>query len=92
MTGEPVPVSLLEAGDMIHVSHRHEPGCGRCLTRYATDAVVVGEPRRVGGRVVVHWREDPRLLGGTPAITGAIAFGPGERVIRIGHLEVRRAA
>jgi hypothetical protein len=92
MTGECVLARLLEAGDVIHVCHRHEAGCGRCLTHWQTDAVVTGKPRPVGGRVAVAWAEDARFLGGTARITGVSVFGPDECTLRIGHLEVRSAA
>jgi hypothetical protein len=88
MTGEPVPVWLLEAGDVIHVCHHHGSQCGGCLAHWATDAVVTGQPAPVAGRVAVKWAS-AHLPGARPAVTGINVFEPDEQVLRIGRLPVR---
>jgi hypothetical protein len=88
MTGEPVPVWLLEAGNVIHVCHHHDSQCGGCLAHWETNAVVTGQPAPVGGRVAVKWAS-AHLPGARPAVTGINVFEPDEQVLRIGRLPVR---
>jgi hypothetical protein len=88
MTGEPVPAWLVEAGNVIHVCHHHDSGCGGCVADWETDAVVTEQPAPVGGRVSVKWAR-AHLPGAGAAITGINVFEPDEQVARLGRLPVR---
>lgn len=81
MPSEPVPSLLLQAGDVIHVWHRHHCQGGECLSQWEIDATVTEDPAPVGRRVAVKWAH--RAWPGTAAITGISLFRPDERVLRI---------
>lgn len=83
MSSEPVPSLLLQAGDVIHVWHRHHCQSGECLSQWEIDAIVTEDPAPVGRQVAVKWAH--RARSGSAAITGISLFRPDERVLRIGQ-------
>jgi hypothetical protein len=82
MIGNQVRVLNLDAGDLIHIEpHKVD---GQDVGNRETDAEVTAVIETLG-RVIVEWRGNPGLLGGSHDITGATVYERAQGVVRFGH-------